>query len=51
LGTIKWQFYVGIILAAVGATMATYFKPPPPAPVKPAATQTAAVPAPTQPAK
>jgi len=50
LGTIKWQFYVGIILAAVGATMATYFKPGPP-PSKPAVTQTAAAPAPTQPAK
>ncbi|MGV3755260.1 MAG: hypothetical protein ACO1QS_07750, partial [Verrucomicrobiota bacterium] len=46
LGTIKWQFYVGIILAAVGATMATYFKPPPPAPAKPAAPSAAAAPAP-----
>ncbi len=44
-GSIKWQFYVGIILAAAGGTMATYFKPPPPAPAKPAVTQAATPPA------
>lgn len=51
-GSIKWQFYAGITLAAIGGTMATYFKPPPPAPVKPSVTQTPAAPAPpAQPAK
>jgi hypothetical protein len=29
-GTIKPQFYLGILLVAVGAVMVTYFKPPPP---------------------
>jgi hypothetical protein len=28
-GTIKPQFYLGILLVAVGAVMVTYFKPPP----------------------
>lgn len=51
LGTIKWQFYLGIILAAVGGTLVTYFKPGPPPPQKPALTQTAAAPAPSQPGK
>lgn len=36
-GSIKWQFYVGIILAAAGGCMVTYFKPPPPKPSGPAA--------------
>ncbi|MCD6048745.1 MAG: hypothetical protein K0Q55_148 [Verrucomicrobia bacterium] len=43
-GTIKWQFYVGIVLAAAGGAMATYFKPPPPSPAKPAVTQASAAP-------
>ncbi|MDB6024049.1 MAG: hypothetical protein JWM68_272 [Verrucomicrobiales bacterium] len=30
VGTIKPQFYVGILLAALGGFMVTYFKPPPP---------------------
>ncbi len=38
VGTIKPQFYVGILLAALGGFMVTYFKPPPP---KPAASATA----------
>ena len=33
---IPWQFYLGIILAAVGGCLVTFFKPPPQA-VKPAA--------------
>jgi hypothetical protein len=37
LGTIKPQFYLGIILAAVGGCLVTYFKPNPPAPGKPTA--------------
>ena len=36
VGTIKPQFYIGIILAALGGCMVTYFKPPPPKPVAPA---------------
>jgi hypothetical protein len=39
-GTIKPQFYLGIILAAVGGCLVTYFKPNPPAPSKPASTAT-----------
>ena len=45
LGTIKPQFYLGIILAAVGGCLVTYFKPNPPAPAKP----TAAASSPTAP--
>jgi hypothetical protein len=29
LGSIKWQFYLGIVMAAVGGCLVTYFKPPP----------------------
>jgi hypothetical protein len=31
-GTIRWQFYLGIILAATGGCLVTLFKPPPPRP-------------------
>lgn len=31
-GTIKWQFYLGIILAALGGCLVTFYKPPPPRP-------------------
>ncbi len=34
-GAVKWQFYVGIALAALGGCLVTYFKPTP-APAKPA---------------
>lgn len=39
-GTIKPQFYLGILLAALGGCLVTFYKPAPPAPVKarPAAT-------------
>jgi hypothetical protein len=37
LGTIRWQFYLGIILAALGGFLVTFFKPPPPSPAAPAA--------------
>jgi len=40
-GTIRWQFYVGILLAASGGFMVTYFKPPPPKPAAPAQTGSA----------
>src|SRR6185436_8438016 len=36
-GNIKPQFYLGILLAAVGGCLVTFFKPPP-APVKPSTT-------------
>jgi drug/metabolite transporter (DMT)-like permease len=42
-GSIKPQFYVGILLAALGGCLVTFYKPNPPAPAKPAvaATQSA----------
>lgn len=33
-GVIKWPFYLGIVLAALGGCLVTFFKPPPPAPAK-----------------
>lgn len=38
LGSIKPQFFLGIVLVAIGAVMVTYYKPPPPrhAPAAPA---------------
>lgn len=33
-GSIKPQFYLGILLAAVGGCLVTFYKPPPAAPVK-----------------
>ena len=48
-GSIRWQFYLGILLAAVGGCLVTFFKPnPPPAKPKPAAVAQAA-PSPTSP--
>ena len=43
LGTIKWPFWVGILLAACGAALVTKFKPdaPAPAPAKTVATASA----------
>ncbi|HEY3863070.1 MAG TPA: hypothetical protein VGO59_14405 [Verrucomicrobiae bacterium] len=29
LGAVKWQFYLGIVLAAAGGCLVTFFKPPP----------------------
>ncbi len=50
-GAIKWPFYLGIALAALGGCLVTYFKPnpAPPAP-RPAAGQVATVPPATPPA-
>jgi hypothetical protein len=31
-GTIRWQFYAGILLAALGGCLVTLYKPPPPRP-------------------
>jgi hypothetical protein len=31
-GTIRWQFYLGILLAALGGCLVTLYKPPPPRP-------------------
>ena len=45
MGSIKWQFYVGIALAAIGGCMVTLFKPPPPAPAKIKAVSATAPPA------
>lgn len=39
-GSIKPQFYLGIVLAALGGFMVTRFKPNPPTPSKPAAVAT-----------
>jgi hypothetical protein len=36
-GSIKPQFYLGLVLAAVGGCLVTYFKPGPPPPAKTAA--------------
>jgi hypothetical protein len=41
-GTIKPQFYLGILLAALGGFMVTMFKPNPPTPAKPVASAAAA---------
>src|SRR5437016_4894585 len=43
ISTIRWQFFLGIIMAALGGALVTYFKPPPsgaPAKPPPAAVQT-----------
>jgi uncharacterized membrane protein YeaQ/YmgE (transglycosylase-associated protein family) len=39
LSSLRWQFYLGIVLAAVGATMVTLFKPAPGPPPKAASSQ------------
>jgi len=40
-GSIRPQFYLGIVLAALGGCLVTFYKPNPPAPkVKPEAVQT-----------
>ena len=36
-GTIKWQFYAGILAAAIGGCLVTLYKPAPAAPQKQAA--------------
>lgn len=46
-GTIKPQFYLGIVLAALGGCLVTFYKPASPAPASPKAV--AAVPSPAQP--
>ncbi len=38
-GSIKPQYYLGILLAAMGGCLVTYYKPPPPKPVPAAAVQ------------
>ena len=37
LGAVRWQFYLGIILAATGGCLVTFFKPPPSKPHGPPA--------------
>jgi len=41
VGTIKPQFYLGILLAALGGCLVTYYRPNPPAKPAPAAIQSA----------
>jgi drug/metabolite transporter (DMT)-like permease len=41
-GTVRWQFYVGLLLAALGGCLVTLYKPAP-GPVKAAASERAAV--------
>jgi hypothetical protein len=43
LGTIKPQFYLGILLAALGGCLVTYYKPAPPKPVAAPAAQHASL--------
>jgi drug/metabolite transporter (DMT)-like permease len=48
-GKVRWQFYLGIVLAAAGGCMVTYFKPPSATPHAPAPQAAATVKAaPTQ---
>ena len=39
-GVIRWQFYAGILMAALGGFMVTKFKPAPTAPAKPTVSAT-----------
>ena len=41
LGAVRWQFYLGILLAALGGCLVTFYKPPPAKPHAPVG-QTAA---------
>lgn len=43
IGAIKWPFYLGIVMAAAGGCLVTYFKPAPARPHTPAAATTPAV--------
>ena len=47
--SLKWQFYVGILLAALGGVLVTFYRPPPPKPHATAApaAQVAPIPAKT----
>ncbi len=42
LSAIRWPFYLGIVMAAAGGCLVTYFKPPPAKPHAPTAQTTAA---------
>jgi drug/metabolite transporter (DMT)-like permease len=48
-GSIRPQFYLGIILAAVGGCLVTFYKPPPPKPAPAAAAQMSPAPSPARP--
>ena len=43
IGTIRWQFYAGIMLAAIGGMLVTLYKPPPGAAAKPPAAPPTAI--------
>jgi len=45
LGSIKWPFYAGILMAAAGGCLVTFFKPAPPPPSKAKVAAIAGVPA------
>ncbi len=45
IGSIRWQFYLGIILAAVGGCLVTFYKPAPPRPKAPVVQTSATKPA------
>jgi hypothetical protein len=42
---VRWPFYLGIVLAAAGGCLVTFFKPPPGRPHAPAAQMVASNPA------
>ncbi len=42
-GSIKPQFYLGILMAALGGVLVTFYKPPPPKPAPAPSAQTAPV--------
>lgn len=50
-GTLRPQFYLGIVLAALGGCLVTYYKPAPPAPKRVAASAPASVPSAGSPAR
>jgi hypothetical protein len=47
-GSIKPQFYLGIVLAAVGGCLVTFYKPPPPKPAAAAVVQGSPIPSPAK---
>lgn len=51
IGAIRWPFFLGIFLAALGGFLVTKFKPDPAGPAKPAAVQSVQQPRATEPEK
>jgi hypothetical protein len=48
LSAVRWQFYLGILMAATGGCLVTFFKPPPARPHAPAPQAAAVKAAPQQ---